>query len=225
LLITFQEREGDCLDPVRRRIRDGGGQVRTAPADYLAYCVLDAVVDAYYPLLEAVGDTVEELERSIVERPGPESVVAVRELKKDLLIARKAVWPLREALHTLIRDPLPRISDETRVYLRDCLDHCAQIIDMIETDRELVTGLMDIYMSSVSNRMNEIMKVLTIFAAIFIPLTFIAGIYGMNFNPDASPWNMPELKARYGYPLALGIMASTALIMLLYFRRKKWIGR
>lgn len=224
-VLTFQERPGDCLEPLRARIRNNKGRVRYAGPDYLAYAVLDAVIDAYFPILESMGDRLETLERTIVAKPSEQHMLEVRKAKAELLQFRRAVWPLREALHVLDRDRAPMFTKETRVYLRDGYDHCLQVIDMIETYRESVTGLTELYMSSMSNRMNEIMKVLTIFAAIFIPLTFVAGIYGMNFNPEVSPWNMPELSARYGYPAALAVMLAIAVVMLIYFYRKGWIGR
>ncbi|MBN2562809.1 MAG: magnesium/cobalt transporter CorA [Phycisphaerae bacterium] len=224
-VLTFQERPGDCFDHVRDRIRQAKGRVREASADYLAYCLLDAVVDSNFPILEEYGNRLEEMEEAVIERPDSRAMVRIRQAKRDLLTFRRAVWPLRDVINVLLRDHSVFISPETRVYLRDCYDHVVQNIDMIETYRELGSGLMDVYMSSLSNRMNEIMKVLTIFAAIFIPLTFLAGVYGMNFDPDTSPWNMPELRWHYGYPGILLVMVLMAVAMLFFFRRKGWIGR
>ncbi len=223
-VVTFQQRRGDCLDPVRERIRKGAGRIRRAKADYLAYALLDAVVDGYFPVLEDYGERLERLEAEVIRHPVRDVVGKIHRAKRELMSLRRAIWPLREMFSSLVRDPIPQISDETRVYFRDCYDHVTQIIDMLETDRELASGLMDVYMSGVSNRMNEVMKVLTIIATIFIPLSFIAGVYGMNFDPDASPWNMPELGWRYGYPAVLAVFAVVAGGMLWYFRRKGWLG-
>ncbi|CAN5811645.1 magnesium/cobalt transporter CorA [soil metagenome] len=223
-VLTFQERRGDPLDPVRERLRSGVGRIRANGADYLAYAVLDAIVDHYFPVLEQLGDHLELLEEEILNRPTRASMARLYALKRDLGAFRRSVWPERDTLNTLVRDPSPLITDETRIYLRDCYDHVIQSIDLLENYRELSSSLTDLYLSSISNRTNEIMKVLTIFAAIFIPLTFIAGVYGMNFDPDVSPWNMPELDWFWGYPFALGLMALTALGLILFFWRKGWIG-
>ncbi|CAN5464103.1 magnesium/cobalt transporter CorA [soil metagenome] len=223
-VLTFQERRGDPLDPVRERLRSGVGRIRANGADYLAYAVLDAIVDHYFPVLEQLGDHLELLEEEILNRPNRASMARLYALKRDLGAFRRSVWPERDTLNTLVRDPSPLITDETRIYLRDCYDHVIQSIDLLENYRELSSSLTDLYLSSISNRTNEIMKVLTIFAAIFIPLTFIAGVYGMNFDPDVSPWNMPELDWFWGYPFALGLMALTALGLILFFWRKGWIG-
>ena len=158
-------------------------------------------------------------------RPQRGHVTQIHDLKRDLLTVRRAVWPMRDLLAAMLRDDTPLIAEHTRVYLRDCLDHTIQLIDMIETYREIASGLVDIHLSSISNRMNEVMKVLTIIATIFIPLTFVAGIYGMNFDPDAAPWSMPELRWRFGYPMVLGFMFAVAIGLLLWFRRLGWIGR
>jgi magnesium transporter len=223
-LLTFQETEGDCLDLVRARIRADGSRIRSAGADYLAYAVIDAITDYYFPLLEEFGERIEALEEEVIDEPKREIVGRIHAMKHDLLTLRRSVWPKREALSSLYRDPLPLIHDETRLFLRDCYDHTVQVIDMVETYRELVSGLMDLYLTSVSNRMNEIMKVLTIIATIFIPLGFIAGLYGMNFDRRASAFNMPELGWTYGYPFALAVMAAVAIGLLLFFRRKGWLG-
>jgi len=217
-VLTFQERYGDVLDPVRRRIRQGKGAIRTAGADYLAYAILDAVIDGYYPVMEAFGEYLESMEDEIVSDPRTAVLQRIHHLKRELLAIRRAIWPQREAINTLVRDDSPYVTDTVRVYLRDCYDHCVQIMDVVETYRELVGGLMDVYLSSVGNRQNEVMKVLTIMASIFIPLTFLAGIYGMNFE------NMPELHARWGYPMLLATMAVVGVAMVLYFWRKGWIG-
>jgi magnesium transporter len=218
-LLTFQERAGDCFDMVRQRIRAGRGRIRHAGASYLAYALLDALIDAYFPVLEVYGERIEALESELLTEPDAEMAGRIHAIKRDLLVLRRAIWPHREAIKTLLRDDSPFITDETRIYLRDCYDHVIQLLDLVETYRELASGLLDIYLSSLSNRMNEVMKVLTIFAAIFIPLTFIAGLYGMNFE------RMPELRWSWGYPMALMVMAALTVSLLVFFRRKGWIGR
>ncbi|HUU84175.1 MAG TPA: magnesium/cobalt transporter CorA [Phycisphaerae bacterium] len=217
-VLTFQERHGDVLDPVRQRIRQGKGSIRKAGADYLAYAVLDAVIDGYYPIMEAFGEYLEFLEDEIVVDPRAAILQKIHRVKRELLAIRRAIWPQREAVNALIRDDCPYLTDGVRMYLRDCYDHCVQIIDVVETYRELAGGLMDVYLSSVANRQNEVMKVLTIMASIFIPLTFMAGVYGMNFQ------NMPELQSRWGYPLLLAGMVAVAVGLVLFFRRKGWLG-
>lgn len=218
-VITFQERKGDCFDPVRARLQTGRGRIRTAGADYLAYCLADAVVDAFFPHLEYFGDKLEELEADVMDARDLQTLVRrIHDIKRELLGVRRAVWPLREALGSLIREESDLIHAETRIYLRDCYDHAVQLMDMTETYRELASGLMDLHISTVGQRTNDVMKVLTIFAAIFIPLTFIAGLYGMNFDV------MPELHWTYGYPFALGVMVVTAIVLLYYFYRRGWLG-
>ena len=223
-VITFQEQPGDVFEPVRNRLRGASGKMRTRGPDYLAYALLDAVIDSFFPVFEVCGERLEDLEQDVVENPEFSSIAHIHDLKRDLLTARRAVWPQREMLNSLIRDDSAFIGNETKIFLRDCYDHTVQLIDMIETYREIASGLVDIQLSSISNRMNEVMKVLTIIATIFIPLTFVAGIYGMNFSPEAGPWNMPELHWRYGYPASLLAMAVIAGGLLLWFRRKGWIG-
>jgi len=222
-LLTFQERVGDGWDPVRARIRAGAGRIRAAGPDYLAYALLDAVIDDYFPILEQLGERLEILEDEIVVSPRSETISRIHEIKRSLLVLRRAVWPLRDALAMLYRDVNPLFTEETRLYLRDSYDHTIQLFDLIETDRDMSSGLLDVYLSSLSNRMNEIMKVLTVISTIFIPLSFIAGVYGMNFNTGKSPWNMPELNWVWGYPFSLGVMATVAGILVYYFYRKGWI--
>jgi magnesium transporter len=224
-LLTFQEIPGDCLDPVRIRLRQGGSRLRGAGPDYLAYALLDAVIDAYFPVLEQCGERLETLEEEILTKPTPSTIQGIHEIKRELLFLRRAAWPLREAISVLLRDPVPIIQDETRLYLRDCYDHTVQIIDLIETYRELGADLTDVYLSSISQRTNEIMRLLTVISTIFIPLTFLVGLWGMNFAPDSSPFNMPELRWRYGYPLALTLMALLGGVMLIAFRRRGWLGQ
>lgn len=224
-VLTFQEQPGDCLDPVRKRLRNAKGRIRKAGADYLAYALLDAVVDAYFPLLEQYGEWLERADDEVSERPTHQTVVRIHALRSDLLLLRRAIWPFRDALAELIREPNPLICDETRVYLRDCYDHTVQIIDLVETCRELCSDLRDYYLSTVNNRMSEVMKVLTVIATIFIPLGFIAGLYGMNFDPSVSRWNMPELRWHHGYLFALGLMATVAAGLLFFFWRRGWLKR
>lgn len=222
-VLSVQERVGDCFDSVRDRIRLGKGRARRHGADYLAYLLVDAVVDQYFPTVDQLSDQIDQLEDDVLFRPGPDVITRVHDVRRELLGIRRAIWPQRDAINLLLRDELPQIRAETRIYFRDVYDHCVQLIDMIETYRELAQGLMDVYLSVMSNRMNEIMKVLTVIATIFIPLTFIAGIYGMNFDPEVSPWNMPELTWYFGYPLALLLMAGIAVGMLGYFVKQGWL--
>lgn len=225
-VLTFQERpRGDCLDSVRQRIRAGLLSTRAAAAGYLAYAILDAIVDNYFPLVEVCGDRLDQLEDEVLDRGGVDVMARIHTIKRDLQHVRRAVWPLREAFNTLLRDPTPLLSEETRVYLRDCHDHTIQLVDLLETYRDIASGLSDVYLSTLGHRTNEIMKVLTIISTIFIPLTFIAGVYGMNFDPDASPWNMPELRWAWGYPLIVLLMGLLALLMLIAFWRRGWLGR
>ncbi|MFM7427129.1 MAG: magnesium/cobalt transporter CorA [Elainella sp.] len=222
LLTVQEEPDFDCFGPVRDRIRMAKGSIRQHQADYLAYALIDAIIDGFFPVLEDYGELLEELEDEVVENPTRQSLEKIHRIKRELLSLRRAIWPQRDAINSLIRDGNALISDEVRVYLRDCYDHTVQVIDMVETYREVASSLMDVYVSSVGNRMNEVMKFLTIVSTIFIPLTFIAGVYGMNFDTDASPLNMPELEWYWGYPLCLAVMALIALSLVLYFRRKGW---
>jgi magnesium transporter len=224
-LLTLQEHlPGDVFDPVRERIRAGRGRLRSAGPAYLAYALLDAVVDHYFPVLEAIGERLQQLETEVIENPIRETGATIHGVKRDLLTLRRSIWPLREMLGTLVREPCPLISEEDRVYFRDCYDHAVQVIDLVENYRELGSGLTDVYLSSISNRLNEVIKILTIFTTVFIPLNFIAGVYGMNFHTDRSPYNMPELEWYWGYPYALGLMFVVAVALLLYFRRAGWLG-
>jgi magnesium transporter len=221
-VITFQEVPGDSFEAVRERIRHGKGQIRSMGPDYLLYALLDALVDEFFPVLESYGERVEELEDVVIQRPVPATLNEIHRIKRELLLLRRAAWPEREVINSLQREEAHLIRPETRVFLRDCYDHTIQVIDMIETYRDLASGLLDVYLSSSGNRLNEVMKVLTIISTIFIPLSFIAGVYGMNFNPEASPLNMPELNWFFGYPFSLGIMAVVAGALVMYFRRKGW---
>lgn len=222
-VLTFQEEAGDCLDPVRDRIRQSKGRIREWGPDYLAYAILDASVDHYFPVLEEFGERLETLETQIIESPETSTMTLIHDTKRQLLTLRRKIWPLRDALNTLIRDAVPLISDNSRVYLRDTHDHVLRIIDLIETYRELGSDLLEFQLSSVSYKINEVMRILTVIATIFIPLTFIVGLYGMNFDPNVSPWNMPELKWYYGYPFALTLMALVTGGLLLFFYRLGWM--
>jgi magnesium transporter len=223
-LITIRERPSDCFKAVRQRLLHSHSRMRGKRVDYLAYAVIDASIDHYFPILERYGELIDQLEEEAVERSTDGLVSQIHDLRRAIMEQRRAVWPLREVLNILTREGTPYIEPETRVFLRDCSDHVSQLLDMIEIDRELTSTLFDLHLSSLSARMNEIMKVLTIIATIFIPLGFFAGVYGMNFDPEVSPYNMPELHWRYGYPFALLVMASIAFGMLAYFYRKGWIG-
>jgi magnesium transporter len=216
-VISFQEGDGDVFDPIRERIRNGIGRVRKMGADYLAYSLLDSVVDNYFIVLEKLGERIEFLEEELVANPTTETLHIIHALKRDMIFLRKSVWPLREIISVLERGESALIQESTGIYLRDVYDHTIQVIDTVETFRDMVSGMLDIYLSSVSNRMNEVMKVLTIIATIFIPLTLIAGIYGMNFQ------YMPELGWRWGYPMIWLAMLVIGAIMLVYFRRKRWL--
>ncbi|MBI2568609.1 MAG: magnesium/cobalt transporter CorA [Candidatus Schekmanbacteria bacterium] len=224
-VLTFQEEErpGDVFSPVRDRLRRGVGTLRSAGPGYLAYALVDALIDSYFPVLEGFGERLEALEEEVLTSGDASSVRRIHAARHDLLALRRAVWPLREVLTEIQRQDNSPFDAETRLHLRDCHDHVVQILDFVETYREVVSGLLEIYMTSVSNRMNEIMKVLTIISTLFMPLSFIAGVYGMNFDRETSPWNMPELGWYLGYPLALGLMLGVALALLAFFRHRKWL--
>jgi magnesium transporter len=223
-VITFLEDPGDAFDCVRQHLRNAQGKIRASGSGYLAYALLDALVDGYFPVVESYGERLDALEDEVVTRPSRATIAWAHQVKRDLRTLRRAIWPLRETLNALARDQHELIDNETRVYLRDCYDHTVQIIDIVETYRELDADLTDLYLSSLSNRLNEVMKVLTIIATIFMPLSFIASIYGMNFNTQASPYNMPELNWRYGYPFVWLLMILSALGMYVFFRWMQWIG-
>jgi len=216
-VISFQEREGEVFEAIRGRIRNGKGRIRKMGADYLAYSLIDAIVDQYFIILEKLGEEIELLEDQLVSRPTPATLQTLHDLKREMLLLRKSVWPLREAISGLERAGSPLIQQSTAIYLRDVYDHTVQVIDTIETFRDMLSGMLDIYLSSISNKMNEVMKVLTIIATLFMPLTFLAGIYGMNFR------YMPELEAHWGYPAVLLLMLAVIILMLSYFKRKRWL--
>lgn len=216
-VISFQEKEGDIFNHVRERIRSGKGRIRKMKADYLAYVLLDAVVDNYFFVLEKTGEKIEELEDKVVSEPRPGTLQEIHKLKRGMIFLRRSVWPLREVISILERGESSLIQETSRIYLRDVYDHTIQVIDSVETFRDMLSGMHDTYLSSISNRMNEIMKVLTIIATIFIPLTFIAGIYGMNFR------FMPELDWRWGYFAVWIVMIAVVVLMVFFFKRKKWL--
>jgi magnesium transporter len=225
-VLTFQGGPpGDSFDRVRQRIRDQAGKIGTRGPDYLAYALIDAAIDAYYPVLEIYSERLDLLEDQVLDRPDNSLMDSLHTVKADLLMLRRAIWPMREAVATVTREASDLIQDDTRVYLRDCYDHIVQIVDLVETYRELTADLRDLYMSALSNRINETMRVLTIISTLFIPLTFIAGIYGMNFDyaDGQMPLNMPELHHPYGYVICLAVMVILAIGMLIYFYRQGWI--
>ena len=215
-VLSFQERVGDVFEPVRERIRSGGGNLRKRGADYLAYALMDAVVDRYFESLEALGDQIETVENEVLDDASAQALGRIQELRRNALVVRRAVWPLREVIGSLYRTDSGLVAEDTRIFLRDVHDHAVQVIDAAETLRELAAGVMDLHMSAVSNRMNEVMKVLTMIATIFIPLSFLAGLYGMNFD------TMPELHLPWAYPALLALMAVLGAGMLFYFKRKGW---
>ncbi|MFC1558215.1 magnesium/cobalt transporter CorA [candidate division KSB1 bacterium] len=216
-VITFQESIGDIFDPLRARINNNKGRLRKYGPDYLFYAVIDIVIDNYFSILEKIGETIEYLDENVIENPDESVVYDIQQVKRKLIFLRKSIMPLRELINRLIREETTLIKESTIPYLRDLYDHTIQVADNIETYRDLVSGILDLYLSNMSNKMNEVMKVLTIIATIFIPLTFIAGVYGMNFE------FMPELKYHWGYPFVWSVMGVVFLGMIYYFRRKKWL--
>ncbi|MEM7555885.1 MAG: magnesium/cobalt transporter CorA [Cyanobacteria bacterium P01_A01_bin.84] len=222
LLSIQEEPKLDCFDSVRDRIRHHKGTIRSHGPDYLAYALWDAIIDGFFPVLEAYGERIEELEDEVVLNPNEKTLAKIYQVKRELLGLRRAIWPQRDAISILIRDKSSLINEDVFVYFRDCYDHTVQIIDIIEIYRELASGLMDVYLSAVSNKMNEIMKLLTVISTIFIPLTFIVGVYGMNFNSQASPFNMPELNWYWGYVACWGLMIVIAGSLILFFWRRGW---
>jgi magnesium transporter len=216
-VISFLERDSNVFEPVYDRIRNAKGRVRKLDADYLAYALMDTVVDAYFVALERIGDHIESIEDDIVSSPVPAHMQELHRLKREILFVRKSVWPLREEIGSIMKSESPLIKEGTVVFIRDLYDHTIRVIDIVETNRDILSSMHDTYLSSVSNRMNEVMKVLTIIATIFIPLTFIVGVYGMNFD------NMPELRWHYGYYGIWGIMGSLGVGMVAYFRKQRWL--
>ena len=217
-VITFQENYDDILEPVRDRLRQCRGIIRRNGPDYLAYAILDSLIDGYFPVLESLGEFLETLERNVIGNPSKMTVRLIYQVKRELLKLRRSIWPQREALQALTRDENKFFKRGIRLYLRDCYDHCVQIIDVIETYRELCGGFTDIYLSSISNRLNEVMKVLTIISTIFIPLSFLTSIYGMNFE------GMPEIHYKWGYPVFWLIILFLGVVMLFFFYRRGWLS-
>jgi magnesium transporter len=216
-VISFQENGTDVFHPVRDRLRGGKGRLRQSGADYLLYALVDAIVDQYFAVLEFLGEKIEAVQHAVVDDPEPETLNDIHALKRQLLFLRRAVWPLRDAMNNLSRSDCPFLHEPTKVFFRDVHDHVVQIVDTIETLREMVSASLDIYLSSVSYRLNAVMRVLTVITTIFMPLSFIASIYGMNFE------HMPELQSRWGYPLVLGVMTAVGVGMLLLFKKKRWL--
>jgi len=208
---------------LRDRIRNKVGRTRIEGADYLAYAIIDSVIDSYFPLLEEYSSALETLEESVVGSPSQQTAAHILQAKRNLLGLRRVCWPLREVVNSLLRESTPFIGDTSRTYLKDGYDHIIHILDLVEVERELVTGLLDVYLSSLSNRLNDVMRVLTIISTVFIPLTFIVGVYGMNFDPKDSPYHMPELTWRYGYPAVWAFMLLTGIALLVFFFRKGWM--
>ncbi len=221
-VISFEERMGDIFEPLRERIRERG-RVYEPASDFLLYGILDGAIDAFFPVVETINDELEDIEELIPQAKPLALTPRLRTVKHHLIELRRALWPMREVMGALSTQDAAPIRPETRAYLRDCQDHCAQLLDIIASNRELATDLADLQLSVAGQRLNEVMKVLTIMATVFIPLTFISGIYGMNFDASVSPLNMPELRWYWGYPFALGIMLATALGLLYFFRRKGWL--
>jgi len=216
-VISFLEDEGDVFESVRQRLRRGAGRVRRKEADYLAFCLMDAVVDHYFLTVERIGDLVEQFDEDLLSNVRQEDIPQLHRFKRNLLNLRRSIWPLREVLSSISRSESPLLQKENQLFWRDLYDHSVQVIDMVETARDTLASMHDTYLSSLSNRMNEVMKILTIISTIFIPLTFIAGVYGMNFK------NMPELEWRDGYFLVLAVMLAIGISLLAYFRRRRWL--
>jgi len=221
-VLSFQESDDPLFDPVIRRLLVANTRLRRHSIDFLTYALLDNLVDHYFTALDFINEIIETMEERVIEKPEPTDLQSIHALRRDLIFFRKSVWSLRDGVNSLIRDDSPLISPEIKIYLRDVYDHLVQVIDNVESQRELVFSLYDMYMSSLSSRMNEVMKVLTVISTLFIPLTFIVGVYGMNFNPETSAWNMPELNWAFGYPAAWGLMFVIVVSMLVYFKRKSW---
>jgi magnesium transporter len=216
-LISFQEKEGDVFNFVRERIRKSKGRIRKSGPDYLTYALIDATVDHYFFILERVGEKLEQIEEELLENPKPQTLQSIHSLKREMIYFRKQVWPIRELLNHLMHEESQLVQESSHIFFRDIYDHTIQVIDSIESMRDVLTGLLDLYLSTLSNKMNEVMKVLTIMATIFIPLTFVAGIYGMNFK------FMPELDWKWSYPILWGVLVTIFVFMLFWFKRKRWL--
>jgi magnesium transporter len=222
-VLSFQETDKPIFQPVVERLGIKKSRIRTLEADYLAYALMDNVTDHYFNLLDTIGEHLEQIEDELLDEPDEKTFHNIHAIRKEVVFSRKSIWPTREMLNTVIRDESEFIRESTKLYIRDVYDHMVQIIDNVENYRDMIMSMHDMYMSHVSNKMNEVMKVLTIIATIFIPLTFVAGIYGMNFDTEASPYNLPELSWYYGYPAFWGIMLVLSIIMVIYFKKKDWL--
>lgn len=215
--LTFQEKTGDVFNPVRERIRKGKGRIRKKDSDYLVYSLFDIIVDEYFEVLEHLGEKVENLENEVIDTPSTETAAKIHSLRQKVLLLRRSIWPLREVINSIMRSESTLIHDDTKLFLRDLYDHTIQVIETIETYRDMLVGILDMYISVSGNRMNEIMKVLTIISTLFMPLGFLAGVYGMNFK------YMPELESQWGYPVLIGFMILIIICLLAYFKKRKWI--
>lgn len=224
-LLTFQPRPGDAFVPVRNRLQDERSPLRSRGPDYLAYSLIDLAIDNYFPVLDHLAERLETLDDELAISDPRKMLTEIHDLRRELLYLRRTLWPHRDAIQSMTRDSHPLLSEATRVHLRDCWDHVTTLVELTETYRELCADLRDYCASAISNRMNEVMKWLTLIATVFIPLSFIAGVYGMNFDPDVSPWNMPELRWYLGYPFSLGLMIIVAGVMIWTFYRRGWIGQ
>ena len=222
-VVTFQEREGDPFDPVRKRIRSSTPNLRSRGSDYLAYALIDAIVDSFFPLVESASEATDSIEDEMLRHARKEQVQLLHEHRRRAGLIQRTLWSLRDAVAGLLRNEAGYIAAETKVYLNDTLDHTIRLIELVDTQRDMTTGLIEMHLSLSQAHTNEIISLLTIVSAIFIPLTFLVGVWGMNFSPDASPWNMPELHSYYGYPIALALMAAVAGGMLAFFKWKKWL--
>ena len=222
-LISFCPAADDPFEPVRKRLRKHSGRIREKKVDYLLYAITDLVIDLGFPLLDGIGDDLEALEDDLLERPDEVSTATIHALRRLLLLLRRSLWPHQDAVNYLLHGEHPLIQDDTLVYFRDCHDHATRIIEIIENYRDMTSNLLDLQFASATHRLNQTMRVLTVIATIFIPLTFITGIYGMNFNNPDSPWSMPELRWYYGYPLVLAVMLAVVVGMIIYFKRNKWL--
>jgi magnesium transporter len=221
-LVSFCSALDDPFDPVRERLRKHIGRIRRRNSDYLLYALLDDIVDQAFPLLEQYGERIETLEDELLDHPSQKTLARIHQLRRELLLMRRMLWPQREVLGQLFREECACIEQDTRLYLRDCYDHTVQILDLLESYREMAASMLEVYLSSISNRLNETMRVLTIIATVFIPLTFIVGVYGMNFGDSNNPWAMPELRWTYGYPLTWLLMIAVAVGMIYLFKRNRW---
>ncbi len=221
-LISFCETDFSPFEPIIKRLQAGAGRIRSAGADYLLYCLLDLLVDRAFPVLEAFGFKLETLEDQILEAGDQDTLAEIHLLRREMILLRRTLWPQREVINAMLRGDCPWIRETTNLYLRDCYDHTIQVMDLLETYRDMASSMLEIYLSSVSNRMNDVMRVLTVIATIFIPLTFIVGVYGMNFDRNAGPWSMPELGEPLGYLMVWLAMLVIAVGMVMFFRRRKW---